>query len=47
MPRRVSRASVVRVFLFPVTGFFYGAFQPHLDEMQHTPVNDPARHRCQ
>ena len=26
--------------------FFNSAFQPHLDEMQHTPVNDPARNRC-
>jgi hypothetical protein len=37
MPRRLSRASVVRVF--------HGAVQPHLDQMQHAPINDPARYR--
>ena len=26
-------------------GFFDWAFQPHLDRMQHAPINDPARHR--
>ena len=34
-------------FCAPVIGFFHGAFQPHLDQMQHTPVNDPARQRFQ
>jgi hypothetical protein len=24
-----------------------GAIQPHLDQMQHAPINDPARHRLQ
>jgi hypothetical protein len=24
---------------------FHGAFQPHLDQMQHAPINDPARYR--
>jgi hypothetical protein len=24
---------------------FHGAFQPHLDEMQHAPVNNSARYR--
>src|SRR6516164_3663190 len=28
-------------------GFFDGAVQPHLDQMQHAPINDPARHRLQ
>jgi hypothetical protein len=28
-----------------VVGLLDGAFQPHLDQMQHTPVDDPARHR--
>src|SRR5438045_8228068 len=26
-------------------GFFDGAVQPHLDQMQHAPINDPTRHR--
>jgi len=35
-----------RTFLPPsLAGFFYGAVQPHLDQMQHAPINDPARHR--
>jgi hypothetical protein len=28
-----------------IIGFFYRAFQPHLDEMQHAPINNPARYR--
>jgi hypothetical protein len=28
-----------------IIGFFHGAFQPHLDQMQHAPINDPARYR--
>ena len=28
-----------------IVGFFYGALQPHLDQMQHAPINNPARHR--
>jgi hypothetical protein len=28
-----------------IIGFFYDAFQPHLDEMQHAPINNPARNR--
>jgi hypothetical protein len=28
-----------------IVGFFDGADQPHLDEMQHAPINDPARYR--
>ncbi len=24
-----------------IVGFFHGAIQPHLDQMQHAPVNDP------
>jgi hypothetical protein len=28
-----------------IIGFFHGAFQPHLDQMQHAPINNPARHR--
>jgi hypothetical protein len=28
-----------------VIGFFYGAFQPHPDQMQHTPINDASRER--
>ncbi len=39
MPRRLSLASVVRVFR-PLP-----SVSSHLDEMQHTPVNDPARQR--
>jgi hypothetical protein len=23
-----------------IIGFFYGAFQPHLDQMQHAPINE-------
>ena len=30
-----------------VVGFFDGAVQPHLDQMQHAPINDAARHRLQ
>jgi len=45
MPRRLSRASVVRVLRASVVGFFDGAVQPHLDQMQHAPINDPTRHR--
>ena len=30
---------------FSIIGFFYGAFQPHLDQMQHAPINNPARYR--
>jgi hypothetical protein len=26
-------------------GFFDAAVQPHLDQMQHAPINDPTRHR--
>jgi hypothetical protein len=26
-------------------GFFHGAVQPHLDQVQHAPINDPTRHR--
>jgi hypothetical protein len=29
----------------PRIGLFYRGFEPHLDEMQHAPVNDPTRHR--
>src|SRR5215471_8825066 len=29
----------------PFVGFFDGAVQPHLDQMQHAPINDPTRHR--
>jgi len=25
-----------------IIGFFHGALQPHLDEVQHAPINDPA-----
>ena len=28
-----------------IVGFFNGAFQPHLDQMQHTPINDASRKR--
>jgi hypothetical protein len=28
-----------------IIGFFYGAFQPHLDQMQHAPINNSARYR--
>src|SRR5215469_14070166 len=28
-------------------GFFNGAVQPHLDQMQHAPINDTARHRLE
>jgi hypothetical protein len=28
-----------------IIGFFDGAFQPHLDQMQHAPINYPARYR--
>jgi len=28
-----------------IIGFFHGAFQPHLDQMQHASINDPARYR--
>ena len=45
MPRRMSRASVVRVS--PIVGFLHGAVQPHPDQMQHAPINDPARYRLQ
>ena len=30
-----------------IVGFFYGAVQPHPDQMQHAPINDPARYRLQ
>ena len=30
-----------------VVGFFHGTFQPHLDQMQHAPIHDPARHRLE
>jgi hypothetical protein len=30
-----------------IIGFFHGAFQPHLDQMQHVPINDPACYRFQ
>ena len=45
MPRPLSRASVVRRSAALVVGFFDRAFQPHLDQMQHAPINDPARNR--
>jgi hypothetical protein len=47
MPRRLSRASVVRVLRPRSSVSFYGAVQPHLDQMQHAPINDPARYRLQ
>ena len=28
-------------------GFFDGAVQPHLDQMQHAPIDNPARHRLE
>jgi hypothetical protein len=28
-----------------IVGFFHGTFQPHLDQMQHAPINNPARYR--
>jgi hypothetical protein len=28
-----------------VIGFFNGALQPHLDQMQHAPINDASRER--
>jgi len=28
-----------------IIGFFHGAFRPHLDQMQHAPINNPARYR--
>ncbi len=28
-----------------IVGFFHGAFQPHLDQMQHAPISNPARCR--
>jgi hypothetical protein len=30
-----------------IVGFFHGTFQPHLDQMQHAPIHDPARHRLE
>ena len=31
----------------PIVGFFHGTIQPHPDQMQHAPINDPARYRLQ
>jgi hypothetical protein len=45
MPRRWPLASVVRVFLPRSSVFFDGADQPHLDQMLHAPINDPAGYR--
>ena len=28
-----------------IIGFLHGTFQPHLDQMQHAPINNPARYR--
>ena len=28
-----------------IVGFLHGAFQPHLDQMQHSPVHDAPRER--
>jgi hypothetical protein len=28
-----------------LVGFFHGTFQPHLDQMQHAPINNPTCHR--
>ena len=39
--RRLSRACLPA----SVVGFFDGAVQPHLDQMQHAPIDDPTRHR--
>jgi hypothetical protein len=30
-----------------IVGFFNGAVQPDLDQMQHAPIDDPARHRLE
>ena len=30
-----------------IVGFFHGAIQPHPDQVQHAPINDPARYRLQ
>ena len=29
-----------------IIGFFYRALQPHLDQMQHTPIDDAPRERA-
>ena len=38
-PRSYVSSFLDRRFLFD------GTFQPHLDQMQHAPINDPARYR--
>jgi hypothetical protein len=30
-----------------IVGFFHGTFQPHLDQMQHAPINNSARYRLE
>src|ERR1700687_4957132 len=45
MPRRLAPPSCVSSDL--VRRFFDGAIQPHLDQMQHAPINDTARHRLE
>jgi hypothetical protein len=43
---QATRAHILVGYLpSSIIGFFHGAFQPHLDQMQHAPINDPARHR--
>ena len=44
--RNITVPGLGRTFLPPsLVDFFYGAVQPHLDQMQHAPINDPARYR--
>src|SRR6202040_3754939 len=43
MPRRLSRASVVRVFLPRLS--VSSKVQPHLEQMQHAPINNSACYR--
>jgi hypothetical protein len=33
------------MLLSTIVRFFHRCFQPHLDQMEHSAVNDPARYR--
>ena len=45
MPRRLILGLGRACLPTSVVGFFHGAFQPHLDQMQHAPIHDASRER--
>ena len=46
MPRRLILGFGRACLASSIVGFFNGALQPHLDQMQHAPINDASRERA-